>query len=122
MATSMGVFTSVMYRQHLHDSIVARAKAEHPDMGESELRVVPVSLPKAVCFTLKKFLCDPLKVKITAMIAGADGVPLMVCEYKDKTANIDFGEMPNHTLHRVLELLKAPKTDMNELVFKELSK
>ena len=122
MATSMGVFTAVMYRQHLHDSIVARAKSEHPDMGTDELRAVPVKLSKPVSFTLKRFLCDPLKVKITAMVAGSDGVPHMVCEHNGHESHVDFGEMPNHTLHRVLELLKAPKTDMNELVFKELSK
>lgn len=118
MATSMGVFSAVMYRQHLHDTIVVRAKSEHPDMGMDELREVPVVLPKPVSFTLKRFLCEPLKVKITAMVAGSDGVPRMVCG----DSRIDFGEMPNHTLHRVLELLKAPKTDMNELVLKELSK
>ena len=122
MATSMGVFTAVMYRQHLHDSIVARAKSEHPDMDTDELRAVSVKLSKPVGFTLKRFLCDPLKVKITAMVAGSDGVPLMVCEHNGHESHVDFGEMPNHTLHRVLELLKAPKTDMNELVFKELSK
>lgn len=122
MATSMGVFTSVMYRQHLHDSIVARAKTEHPDMGEDDLRAVEVALPKSVSFTLKRFLCEPLKLKITAMVAGSDGVPLMVCDYNGKKSHIYFGEMPNHTLHKVLELLKAPKTDMNELVVKELSK
>jgi hypothetical protein len=122
MATSMGVFTAVMYRQHLHDSIVARAKSEHPDMGTDELRAVSVKLSKPVSFTLKRFLCDPLKVKITAMVAGSDGVPLMVCEHNGHESHVDFGEMPNHTLHRVLELLKAPKTDMNELVLKELSK
>lgn len=122
MASSMGVFTAVMYRQHLHDSIVARAKSEHPDMGTDELCAVSVKLSKPVSFTLKRFLCDPLKVKITAMVAGSDGVPLMVCEHNGRESRIDFGEMPNHTLRRVLELLKAPKTDMNELVFKELSK
>lgn len=122
MATSMGVFTAVMYRQHLHDSIVARVKSEHPDMGTDELSEVPVVLSKPVSFTLKRFLCEPLKVKITAMVAGSDGVPRMVCEYNGKESRIDFGEMPNHTLHRVLELLKAPKTDMNELVLNELSK
>jgi hypothetical protein len=122
MATSMGVFSAVMYRQHLHDSIVARAKSEHPDMGEDELLAVPVALQKPVSFTLKKFLCEPLKVKVTAMVAGSDGVPRMVCEYNGKESRIDFGEMPNHTLHRVLELLKAPTADMDELVLKELSK
>ena len=122
MATSMGAFSAVMYRQHLHDSIVARAKAEHTEMGEDELVTVPVVLPKPVSFTLKKFMCEPLKVKVTAMVAGSDGVPLMVCEYNGKKGRVDFGEMPSHTLHRVLELLKAPKADMGELVLKELSK
>lgn len=122
MATSMGVFTAVMYRQHLHDAIVARAKTEHPDMGADGLRSVPVTLPKPVSFTLKRFLCEPLKVKVTAMVAGTDGCPLMVCEHDGKECHVDFGEMPNHTLHRVLGLLKAPKTDMGELVLKELGR
>lgn len=119
---AMGVFTAVMYRQHLHDSIVARAKSEHPDMGMDGLRAVPVKLSKPVSFTLKRFLCTPLKVKITAMVAGSDGQPSMVCECNGNECQIGFGEMPNHTLHRVLELLKAPKTDMNELTLKELSR
>lgn len=122
MATSMGVFSAVMYRQHLHDIIVARAKSEHPDMGTDGLSAVSVALPKPVSFTLNRFMREPLKVKITAMVAGSDGVPLMVCECNGKECRIDFGEMPSHTLHRVLDLLKAPKTDMNELVIKELSK
>ena len=122
MATSMGGFSAVMYRQYLHDSIVARAKSEHPNMGTDDLRAVSVPLPKPVSFTLKRFMCAPLKVKITAMVAGSNGVPLMVCECNGKESRIDFGEMPSHTLHRVLGLLRAPRTDMNELVLKELGK
>jgi len=119
---SMGVFSAVMYRQHLYDTIMARAKAERPDTDVERLQKYIVKLPKTVSFTHKELFQPELKVKVCAVVAGTDGSPKLLEDRGDKWGIYDFTIMPNHTLHRILDLLKAPETSMGELVIKELSR
>ena len=119
---SMGVFTAVMYRQHLYDTIMAKAKAERPDTDEERLKKYIVKLPKSVSFTHKELFKPALKVKICAVVAGVDGSPKLLEDKGDKWGVYDFTLMPNHTLHRILSLLSAPETDMTKLVLNELSR
>ena len=112
---SMGVFTAVMYRQHLYDAIMAKAKTERPDEGEDKLKKYIVKLPKAVSFTHKELFKPAQKVKVCAVVAGVDGSPKLLEDRGETWGAYDFSLMPNHTLHRILELLKAPETNMTEL-------
>lgn len=119
---SMGVFTAVMYREHLYKSIMAKARAMFPECSEAEQSKKLVPLPKPVKFSIKGFM-PPLKFTITHVAAGTDGNPVIVCDDRDGSKRaFGFDYMPNHTLHRVLELLEAPETDMNTLVLNELSR
>jgi hypothetical protein len=119
---SMGVFTAVMYREHLYKSIMAKAGAMFPECSEADQRKKLVPLPKPVKFSIKGYM-PPLKFTITHVAAGADMNPVIVCDDKDGSKRaFEFGYMPNHTLHRVLSLLEAPETDMNTLVLNELSR
>lgn len=119
---SMGVFTAVMYRQHLYDAIMAKAKAEHPDNGEDKLKKYIVKLPKSVSFTYKELFKPAQKVKVSAVVAGEDGSPKLLEDKGDSWLVYDFTVIPNHTLHRILDLLKAPETNMTKLVLNELSR
>ncbi len=119
---SMGVFSAIMYRQHLYDTIMAKAKAERPDVDEERLKKYIVKLPKAVSFTHKELFQPALKIKICAVVAGVDGSPKLLEDKGDKWGVYDFTIMPNHTLHRILGLLKAPKTNMTKLVLNVLSR
>lgn len=119
---SMGVFTAVMYRQHLYDAIMAKAKLEHPDKCEEQWAKCIVKLSKPVSFTHKELFQPALKVKVCAVVAGGDGSPKLLEDRGGKWAIYDFSIMPNHTLHRILDLLKAPETDMTKLVLNELSR
>lgn len=119
---SMGVFTAIMYRQHLYDTIMARAKAERPDTDVERLQKYIVKLPKTVTFTHKELFQPAIKVKVCAVVAGTDGSPKLLEDKGDKWGVYDFTIMPNHTLHRILSLLSAPKTSMEKLVINELSR
>ena len=117
---SMGIFSAMMYRQHLHDVVLAKAKELNPNMSEEELKKVHVPLPKKVSYTLKAFLQPSHKVIITAMVAtdklGAD-MPCFVWHCEDPVANgvASFEQLPNHTMHRILDLLKPaePKKEFS---------
>ena len=119
---SMGVFTAVMYRQHLYDTIMAKAKAERPAYGEDKLKKYIVKLPKAVSFTYKELFKPAQKAKVSAVVAGEDGSPKLLEDNGESWLVYDFTVMPNHTLHRILDLLKAPETNMTKLVLDELSR
>ena len=119
---AMGVFTAVMYRQHLYDAIMAKAKADHPEECEDKLKKYIVKLPKAVSFTYKELFQPAQKVKVCAVVAGEDGSPKLLEDKGDTWRIYDFTLMPNHTLHRILDLLKAPETNMTKLVLNELSR
>lgn len=112
---SMGIFSAMMYRQHLHDVVLAKAKELNPSMGEAELKKVHVPLPKKVSYTLKRFLQPSAKIIITAMVAtdasGAD-MPCFVWHSETPVANgvASFEQLPNHTMHRILGLLKTAET------------
>ena len=41
---SMGIFTAMMYREHLHDVVLAKAKVLNPYMSDDELKKVSVPL------------------------------------------------------------------------------
>ena len=69
MGNSMGIFSAMMYREHLHELVMARAKELNPNMGEAELKVVEVPLPKKVTFTAKAFMQPSRKIVVTAMVA-----------------------------------------------------
>ena len=122
---SMGIFSAMMYRQHLHDLIMAKARELNPSMSEEELKTVQVPLPKKVSFTLKQFMQPIRKIIITAMIATEEkgteryDVPSVVWHCADvnpeKEYITTFEELPNHTMHRIMDLLKPaePKKDIN---------
>lgn len=117
---SMGIFSAMMYRQHLHDVVLAKAKELNPSMSEDELKKVHVPLPKKVSYALKRFLQPSNKIIITAMVAtdnlGAD-MPCFVWHSETPVASgvASFEQLPNHTMHRILDLLKPaePKKEFS---------
>lgn len=113
MGNSMGIFTAMMYRAHLHELVMARAKELNPNMGEEELKVVEVPLPKKVNFTAKAFMQPSRKIVVTAMVATDEkgyAMPSFVWHPLEDPSDVgvtSFEELPNHTLHRILDLLKT---------------
>ena len=112
MGNSMGIFTAMMYRERLHELVMARAKELNPTMSEEELKVAEVPLPKNVTFTAKAFMQPSRKIVVTAMVATDEkgyALPSCVWHPLDNPADVSmttFEELPNHTLHRILDLLK----------------
>jgi hypothetical protein len=116
MGNSMGIFSAMMYREHLHELVMARAKELNPTMGEAELKVVEVPLPKKVTFTAKAFMQPSRKIVVTAMVATDEkgyAMPSFVWHPLDNPADVGvttFEELPNHTMHRIIDLLKTADT------------
>ena len=116
MGTSMGIFSAMMYRAHLHELVMARAKELNPNMGEAELKVVEVPLPKKVTFTAKAFMQPSRKIVVTAMVATDEkgyAMPSFVWHPLEDPSDVGvttFEELPNHTMHRIIDLLKTADT------------
>ena len=110
---SMGIFSAMMYRQHLHDLVMAKAKELNPNMGEAELKKVEVPLSKKVSYKYKGFMQPVRKIVISAMVAtdktGAD-IPCFVWDCGSVHAVTTFEELPNHTMHRIIDQLKTSET------------
>lgn len=106
---SMGIFTAMMYREHLHDVVLAKAKVLNPYMSDDELKKVSVPLPKSVSFIFKSMNGNK-KIIITAMTAtdwnGAD-MPCFIWECGATHGKTSFEELPNRTMHRILDLLNT---------------
>lgn len=115
---SMGIFTAMMYREHLHDVVLAKAKVLNPYMSDDELKKVSVPLPKSVSFIFKTMNGNK-KIIITAMTAtdwnGAD-MPCFIWECGATHGKTSFEELPNRTMHRILDLLNTENKKVNPTV------
>lgn len=115
---SMGIFTAMMYREHLHDVVLAKAKVLNPYMSDDELKKVSVPLPKSVSFIFKSMNGNK-KIIITAMTAtdwnGAD-MPCFIWECGATHGKTSFEELPNRTMHRILDLLNTENKKVNPTV------
>lgn len=115
---SMGIFTAMMYRAHLHDVVLAKAKVLNPYMSDDELKKVSVPLPKSVSFIFKSMNGNK-KIIITAMTAtdwnGAD-MPCFIWECGATHGKTSFEELPNRTMHRILDLLNTENKKVNPTV------
>lgn len=114
---SMGIFSAMMYRQDLHDLIMAKAKELNPNMGEDELKKVKVPLSKKVSYKHKRFMQPDRKIVISAMVATDEtgaAMPCFVWKCEDVNPAVEgvtsFEELPNHTMHRIRDLLKTPES------------
>ena len=115
---SMGIFTAMMYREHLHDVVLAKAKVLNPYMSDDELKKVSVPLPKSVSFIFKSMNGNK-KIIITAMTAtddsGAD-MPCFIWNCGETSGKTSFEELPNRTMHRILDLLNTENKKVNPTV------
>ena len=115
---SMGIFTAMMYREHLHEVVLAKAKVLNPYMSDDELKKVSVPLPKSVSFMFKSMHGNK-KIIITAMTAtdwnGAD-MPCFIWECGATHGKTSFEELPNRTMHRILDLLNTGNKKVNPTV------
>jgi len=116
---SMGIFTAMMYREHLHDVVLAKAKELNPNMSDDELKKVSVPLPKSVSYIFKSFMHGNKKIVITAMTAtdesGAD-MPCFIWNCGETSGKTSFEELPNRTMHRILDLLNTENKKVNPTV------
>lgn len=116
---AMGIFSAMMYREHLHDVVLAKAKELNPNMGDDELKKVNVPLPKSVSYIFKSFMHGNKKIVITAMTAtddsGAD-MPCFIWNCGEVSGKTSFEEMPNRTMHRILDLLNTENKKVNPTV------
>lgn len=109
------VSTSIRYREALHIAILAKAKAEHPDKKEDELKDVAVAFAKPPQFTQKwmdaNFCPHRTKVSILSIVAGVDGIPQLnvKCEDGDRviTGKMLFTNIPDTAVKRLATLLGA---------------
>lgn len=109
------VSTSIRYREALHIATIAKAKAEHPDKKEDELKDVAVAFAKPPQFTQKwmdaNFCPHRTKVSILSIVAGADGIPQLnvKCEDGDRviTGKMLFTNIPDTAVKRLATLLGA---------------
>ena len=109
------VSTSIRYREALHVAVMAKAKAEHPDKKEAELKAVPVAFAKPPQFTQKwtdaQFCPHRTKVSILSIVAGAEGIPQLnvKCEEGERviTGKMLFTNIPDTAVKRLAALLGA---------------
>ena len=109
------VSTSIRYREALNVAVLAKAKAEHPDKQESELKDVAVAFAKPPQFTQKwtdaQFCPHRTKVSILSIVAGVDGIPQLnvKCEEGERviTGKMLFTNIPDTAVKRLATLLGA---------------
>lgn len=107
------VTASIRYREQLHNLVLAKAKAEHPDKQEAELKDVAVAFAKPPQFTQKwmdaQFCPHSAKVTILSIVAGADGIPQLnvKCEEGERviTGKMLFTNIPDTAIKRLVKIL-----------------